>query len=94
MVTMARPIQEMKRNQPTLIQVLQEENVFIRSTVLETTDTVEIGYFLGLHPSLTNLGWRGQQIAQRLGLPENIPQFQIYRRQLREGGHKTLCIVL
>ena len=93
-VAMARPIQEMKCIHNTLINALQEEHVYVRSTVLETMDTVEIGYFLGLQPSLTNLCWRGKQLMQRLGIQEMVPPFQIYRRQLRDEPNKTSCIVL
>ena len=57
-MTTSRPIHELKRVYNNLFEVLKAENVFIRKTKLETTDTVELGFFIGLHPSLTNLEWR------------------------------------
>lgn len=92
-VTTARPIHELKRLYRNLLEVLRRENVFLRKTNLSTTNMVEIGFFLGLHPSLTNLEWRHSQIAKSLNL-ENGPKFQIYRRRLKEDAIQTSCIVL
>ena len=72
-VTTTQPIQYMKKVQNALIQQLQTEQVYVCSTKLDTTNTVEIGYFLGLHPSLTNLRWRGQQIVARLEMEGPTP---------------------
>ena len=94
MVATARPIHEMKRTQPTLIQKLQEQNVYLRSTSFNTTETTEIGFFIGLHPSLTNLQWRTTQISKALGHIDQVPSFQIYRRKLQEGDTTTSCIVV
>ena len=92
-VTTACPIHELKRLYKNLLDVLQRENVFIRKTNLSTTNTVEISFFLGLHPSLTNLEWRHKQMVQMLDL-ESGPKFQIHRRRLREESLHTSCIVL
>ena len=89
----SRPIHKLKRLFYNLFEVLKSENVFIRKTNLDTTNMVEIGFFLGLHPSLTNLEWRHQQLQESVGLTTG-PKFQIYRRRLREGHAQTLCIVL
>ena len=94
MVATARPIHEMKRTQPTLIQTLQAQNVYLRSTSFNTTETTEIGFFIGLHPSLTNLQWRNTQISKALGHVDQVPSFQIYRRKLQEGDTTTSCIVV
>lgn len=56
-ITTSRPIHEFKRIEPTFIQQLNELGVYLRSTNLTTVDTAEIGMFLGLHPSLTNVEW-------------------------------------
>ena len=93
-MTLARPIHETKKLYPELIDVLIETNTFLKTTLLETTDTVEIGFFIGLHPSLTNIDWRINQIKQALGVPELTPKFQIYRRQLKEDSAKTTCMVI
>ena len=94
MVTTARPIQEMKRLHGLLIHQLQLEQVYVRSTLLDSTDTVEIGFFLGLHPSLTNLRWRGLNLSQALATTEPVPPFQIYRMQLKDQHVKTSCVVI
>ena len=94
MVATARPIHEMKRNHPSLLRELQQHNVYLRSTAFQTTETVEIGFFLGLHPSLTNLDWRTQQIRKALGHEDVVPHFQLYRRKLTEGDNSTSCIVI
>ena len=65
-VTTARPIQEMKRLHGLLIHQLQLEEVYVQSTLLDSTETVKIGFFLGLHPSITNLRWKGLNISQSL----------------------------
>ena len=94
MVATARPVHEMKRTQPTLIQTLQEQHVYLRSTSFNTTDTTEIGFFIGLHPSLTNLQWRTSQLSKALGHYDQVPSFQIYRRKLQEGDTTTSCVVV
>ena len=93
-MTLARPIHETKKLYPELVDVLMETNTFLKTTLLETTDTVEIGFFIGLHPSLTNIEWRINQIKQVLGVPELLLKFQIYRRQLKEDTAKTTCMVI
>ena len=93
-MTIARPIHELKRIHPEIIQVLAENNTYLRSTSLQTVDTVEIGFFIGLHPSLTNIEWRMNQIRNAIGNSDFLPKFQLYRRQLNEGNVKTSCIVL
>ena len=92
-MTTSRPIHELKRVYNNLFEVLKKENVYIWKTKLETTDTVELGFFVGLHPSLTNLEWRQKQLESSLGL-EQGPKFQIYRHRLRAGVHQISCIVL
>ena len=94
MVATARPIHELKRTHPTLIQLLQEKNVYLRSTSFKTTETTEIGFFIGLHPSLTNLPWRTAQLSKALGHIDQVPTFQLYQRKLQEGETTTLSIVL
>ena len=93
-MTLARPIHETKKLYPELVDVLINTNTFLKTTLLETTDTVEIGFFIGLHPSLTNIAWRMDQIRNALGVPELLPKFQIYRRQLTEDTAKTTCMVI
>ena len=55
MVATARLIHKLKQTQPTLIQTLQEQKVYLQSTSFHTTETTKIGFFIGLHPSLTKL---------------------------------------
>ena len=93
-ITTARPIYEIKKLRQELVDVLIETNTYLKGTTLETVDTVEIGFFLGLHPSLTNIEWRTEQIRSAIGVPTLLPKFQLYRRQLQEGEAKTTCIVL
>lgn len=94
MVATARPIHEMKRSFPSLIHKLQNNNVYLQRTTFQTTETVKIGFFIGLHSSLTNLTWQTQQIAQALGHNDQVPQFQLYRQKLREGKNFTSFIVI
>ena len=93
-MTIARPIHELKRLNSDLLQVLSDNHTFLRSTLLQTVDTAEIGFFIGLHPSLTNIEWRTHQLRLALGNPETLPKFHLYRRQLQENNTKTSCIVL
>ena len=93
-MSMARPLTEMKRNHPELVPKLQDLQVFLRSTTLDTVDTVEIGFFLGLHPSLTNVEWRAQKLREDLGNPNNVPYFELYTRRLTEYEVSTSAIVL
>ena len=85
---------EFRRIEPTFVGTLRTLNIFIRSTNLETVDTVEIGMFLGLHPLLTNIKWRYHQITDALGFTDAVPLFQIYRRKLTEKDVSTSTIVL
>lgn len=94
MITTSRPVYEFKCIDPTFVQQLQELGVYLRSTNLTTVDTVEIGMFIGLHPSLTNIEWRVTQINTQLGYDNQIPVFEIYRRRLRMEEVSTNTIVL
>ena len=92
-MSMARPITEMKRNHPELVPKLQDLQVYLRSTTLNTVDTVEIGFFLGLHPSLTNVEWRAQKLRETLG-EKDVPYFELYTRRLTEYEVSTSAVVL
>ena len=93
-VATARPIHEMKRLHPRLLQTLQQHNVYLRSTNFSTTDTSEIGFLIGLHPSMTNIEWRTQQLTKALGHIDQVPRFQLYRRKLQEDDTTTSVIVI
>lgn len=78
----------------TFVQQLDELGVYLRNTNLTTVDTVEMGMFLWLHPSLTNVEWRTQQLNQILGFNKTNPTFEIYRRRLKVEETSTNAIVL
>ena len=53
-----RPLSEYKRTNYKAITKLQELRIYVRNTTLSMLDTVEVGIFVGLHPSLININWR------------------------------------
>ena len=93
-ITTCRPIHEFKLVDPTFIQQLDELGVYLRSTNLSTVDTVEIGMFLGLHLSLTNVEWKAKQLNNQLGYNNGEPIFELYRRRLKLEETTTNAIVL
>ena len=93
-VTTIRTIEELKRRDPLFIQTLSKLKVYIRRTTLSTADTVEVGFFVGLHPSLTNLQWRTEQIVKVLNTTDKAIPHHIYPRKLQEGTTATSAIVL
>lgn len=93
-VTTSRPISEYKRTNQGLVPKLAEHQVFLRPTTLDTADTVEVGFFVGLHPSLTNVSWRSEQILNALPKAFQKTPIQLYRRKLTEGNLSTSCLVL
>ena len=84
MVTLSRNISEIKRNNRQLKDHLYVADTYMRQTTLNTLDAVELGMFVELHPSLTNIAWRTKQLRQALGIPEEECPLQLYRRKLRE----------
>ena len=83
-VTTTRTIEELKRRDPLFIQTLSKLKVYIRRTNLSTADTVEVGFFVGLHPSLTNLHWRTEQIAKAINTTANNIPLHIYSANSRK----------
>ena len=81
-ITTAQPIHELKRIKHTFVTKLCGLGVSTKSMNLETVDTVEIGMFLGLHPSLTNIDWRSGTLTDTLGFNSDVSIFQIYRQRL------------
>ena len=57
-ITTNRTIGELKRDNPQFITKLMKLQVYVRHTNLLTADSVEVKYFVGMHPPLTNLAWR------------------------------------
>lgn len=92
--TICHPIHEFKHIEPTFVYTLNKLGVFIWGTNLEMFDMVEVGMFLGLNPTLTNVEWRNRQISANLGFNTDVPVFELYRRQLTEVGVLTNTIVL
>ena len=88
-----RTITEHKRGNSLFIPTLTKFNVFIRQTKLQTANTVEVGYFVGLHPSLTNLTWRTEQLLTTINENGLNLQLQLYPRKLTEGHISTSVIV-
>ena len=68
--------------------------MYLRSTTFATTDTTEIGFLIGLHPSITHIDWRTNQIHQALGNTDLVPRFQLYRRKLQVDETSTSVIVI
>ena len=93
-VTSTRTIEELKRRDPLFIQTLNNLKVFIRETTLTTADTVEVGFFVGLHPSLTNLQWRTDQISKVINTTGHVIPLHLYPRKLQETTTATSAIVL
>ena len=93
-IATSHPIHEFKRIHLEFVPMLQENNVYIQSTVLETTAMVALGFFLELHLSLTNIEWRTKQINNMLGFNEKVLLFQLYKWRLTEGDTSTSCIVI
>ena len=89
-----RTITEHKRGNPQFIPTLMKFNVFLHQTKLQTANTVEVGFFVGLHPSLTNLTWRTEQIHTILNEQGQKIQIQLYPRKLNEGPISTSVIVV
>ena len=55
---------------------------------------VELGFFIGIHPSLMNVDWRKKQIRKAIRLNDKEAVFQIYKRRLTEGETSTSCMVV
>ena len=83
-----------KRENSTFIPTLTKLKVFIRHTQLKTADSVEVGFFVGMHPSLTNITWRTEQITKLLSEFNQQPPIQLYPRKLTEGSTSTSVIVV
>ena len=93
-IATTRTLEELKRRDLLFIQTLSKLKVYIRQTNLSTADTVEVFFFVGLHPSLTNLQWRTEQIAKAINTKANAIPLHIYPRKLQEDTTATSAIVL
>ena len=68
--------------------------VYVRHPNLLTADSVEVGFFVGMHLSLTNLAWRTEQLRHVIQGESPDLQHQIYQRKLTEGNISTSVIVI
>ena len=93
-ITTNRTIGELKRENPQFISNLMKLKVYVRHTDLMTADSVEVGFFVGMHPSLTNLAWRTEQLRQVIQEEGQELKLQIYQRKLSEGTISTSVIVI
>ena len=93
-ITTNQTIGELKRENPQFITKLMKLHVYVRHTNLMTADSVEVRFFVGMHPSLTNLAWRTEQLQQVIQGESQDLKHQIYQCKLTEGTLSTSVIVI
>ena len=93
-IEMAQSMAQHKRDNALFIPMLMTLHVYIRPTELKTADTVEVGFFVGMHPSLTNIQWRTKHIQTQLKARGAEITLQLYPRKLTEGAISTSVIVV